>query len=106
MKIKEKFPELTVIAAHYGGFKVWDEVVKHMLNKDVYLDTSFFFGFLPKQEVKLLISGHRKDRILFGTDFPLVDQQNDIDYLSNLDIDPDFKELIFYKNTLELLKLF
>ena len=104
-KVKKAFPNLKIIAAHFGGFKFWDEVKKYLLGKDIYLDTSFFFDYLPKEEIVSLLSHHRKDRLLFGTDFPLIDQKKDIDFLKGLKLGKDLEEKIFYHNASEILKL-
>ncbi|MCX5692125.1 MAG: amidohydrolase family protein [Candidatus Omnitrophica bacterium] len=104
-KIMQKFPKLKIIAAHFGGFELWDEVKKHLLGKDIYLDTSFFFHFLPKEEIKSMILSHPKDRLLFGTDFPIVDQKKDIDFLNDFDIPQDLKNRIFSLNAKNILSL-
>jgi predicted TIM-barrel fold metal-dependent hydrolase len=103
VKVKEKFPELKIIAAHFGGFRLWDEVEKYLLGKDIFLDTSYFFSYVPKERVKKMILGHRPDRLLFGTDFPLIDQKDDIDYLNKLEIPAELKDRIFSRNAIELL---
>lgn len=102
-KIIKQFPRLKLIAAHFGGFELWDEVKIHLLGKDVYMDTAFFFSFLPKEEIRELILGHRPDRLLFGTDFPLIDQGKDIEFLKSLDIPAELKRCIFSANAKELL---
>lgn len=104
-RVMKKFPELKIIAAHFGGFELWDEVKKYLLGKDVYLDTSFFFHFLPIDEIKSMILNHPKDRLLFGTDFPIVDQKKDLDFLKNLDIPEDLKSRIFSLNAKSLLSI-
>lgn len=38
--IIEDHPDLTVILAHLGGYRVWDEVAEHLLGERVYLDTA------------------------------------------------------------------
>jgi len=103
MKVKERFTDLKIIAAHFGGFRLWGEVKKYLLGRDIYLDTSFFFNQLPKEEIRNLLLGHPQDRLLFGTDFPLVDQKIDLDYLDSLDIPGGLKERILYLNAQELL---
>jgi predicted TIM-barrel fold metal-dependent hydrolase len=104
-KIKEGFPRLRIIGAHFGGFRLWDEVKQHLLGKDIYLDTSFFFGFLPDDEAKELLLAHRPDRLLFGTDFPLVDQKKDLDFLRELKISEKLKDQILFHNASELLNM-
>jgi hypothetical protein len=105
LKIKEAFPDLKIIAAHFGGFKFWDEVEKYLLGKDIYLDTSFFFDYLPKEKIISMLLDHGNDRLLFGTDFPLIDQKKDIDFLKGLKLGKDLEEKIFYHNASEILKL-
>jgi len=105
LKVKEAFPDLKIIAAHFGGFKFWNEVEKYLLGKDIYLDTSFFFDYLPKNKILSMFSQHRPERLLFGTDFPLIDQKKDIDFLRGLKLQADLEEKIFFLNAKELLRL-
>lgn len=103
IKVRRAFPKLVIIAGHFGGFDLWDDVEKHLLGEDVYLDTSYFLGFVPDERVRRMIRAHRPDRLLFGTDFPLVDPAIDIGRLSGLNIADDLKEGIFYRNAERLL---
>jgi predicted TIM-barrel fold metal-dependent hydrolase len=103
LEVKKHFPSLTLIAAHFGGFQLWDEVAECLLGQDIYLDTSFFFDFLPEGRVRELLLSHRGDRILFGTDFPLIDQKKDIEFLRRLEVPEQLKGRIFYENAKELL---
>jgi len=105
IKVKEAFPNLKIIAGHFGGFRLWDEVKKYLLGKDIYLDTSFFFNYLPKEEVKSLLLSHRQDRLVFGSDFPLIDQKKDLDFLKKLELPPALKERILSLNAKEILGL-
>lgn len=104
LKVKSAFPKLKIIAAHFGGFRFWGEVKKYLLGKEIYLDTAFFFGYLPKAEIRQMILAHRPECLLFGTDFPLVDQKKDISFLENLDLPSSLKEKIFFQNARQLLK--
>ena len=103
LKVRDKFPALKIIAAHFGGFKLWPEVKEYLLGKDIYLDTSFFFDYLPPAEVKELLINHRQDRLLFGTDFPLIDQGKDLSFLNSLDIPIGLKKKILFSNAAGLL---
>ena len=103
--VKRRFKKLNIIAAHFGGFRLWDEVKEFLLGKDIYLDTAFFFQHLPVGEIIEMIKAHPAERILFGTDFPLVDQADDIRFLRGLDISPEAKGKIFGANAARLLNL-
>ncbi len=103
LAVKKKFPGLKIIAAHFGGFRQWEGVKKYLLGKDIYFDTSSFFGYLPDKEAEELILNHPTDRILFGTDFPIRDQKTDLDYFDKLGFSQELKEKILAKNALQLL---
>lgn len=99
------FPGMKLIAGHYGGFRMWDEVRKHLLGTDVYFDTAVLFPHLKKEEVISLLSGHPADKILFGTDFPLFDQGENLRFLRELEIPERLKQAILGENARRLLKL-
>jgi uncharacterized protein len=101
--VHARFEEMTLVAAHYGGFRLWEGVKQHLLGKDIYFDTAFFFHFLPAGEIAAMLAAHRPEKILFGTDFPLVDQANDINFLKGLGIPERLKQAIFADNGLRLL---
>jgi uncharacterized protein len=105
LKIKKKFPGLTMIAAHLGGFRQWDEVKSTLLGADIYLDTSASFGFISDDDAKYLLKHHRQDRILFGTDFPFFNQKKDLEYLDKLGVGARQKEMILSLNAKEILHI-
>ena len=81
MVLIEKFPTLTMILAHMGGFKQWDEVFAVLAGTPVYLDTSYTKGYLADDDFVRLVSIHGAEKIVFGTDSPWSDQQADVDYI-------------------------
>lgn len=105
MRLKSDFPGLLIIAGHFGGFQLWEEVRRHILGKDIYLDTAFFFGHLPAEESRKMVLSHPADKILFGTDFPLVDQKKDIQAVRQLEVPGELKEQILYRNACRLLHI-
>ncbi len=105
LKVRQRFPGLKMIAAHFGGFRYWEDVKKYLLGKDIYFDTSAFLGYLPDSEARQLILSHPADRILFGTDFPIRDQKIDLDHLEKLGLAENLKEKILCKNAQKLLAL-
>ena len=106
-RLLEIFPTITLVVAHFGGFRMIEEAKKHLLGKQVYLDTSYPPGlcFEPQDWVLDMIRGHDPDRILFGTDTPYARQKEDVDYILRLPISTDLKEKILWKNGSKLLGL-
>ncbi|WP_300161344.1 amidohydrolase family protein [Solidesulfovibrio sp.] len=71
--ILRDFPKLTVIAAHMGGYLHWQYVLEHLAGKDVYIDTSSTMAFIDDDTLSRIVAAHPRERILFGSDYPLFD---------------------------------
>jgi len=105
LNLLNKFPHLKIIAAHFGGFQLWDEVERTILGKNIYLDTAFFFDHLPIDKIKHYLSHHPSDKLLFGTDFPLIDQKKDLDFIKRLKLTDKALEELLSLNASRLLGL-
>jgi predicted TIM-barrel fold metal-dependent hydrolase len=104
-KLVERVPGLTLIAAHLGGYRNWDEVETCLAGTPVYLDLSFALGELPDDQVMRIIRRHGSHRILYGTDAPW---QNPCDYLRRfaaLPLGPRDRRWIQWDNAAELFGL-
>jgi uncharacterized protein len=67
-------PDVKVIAAHFGGWSVWDEAWKVLSDFDnVWVDTSSSLYAMTPEEGAKAIRRYRPDRVVFGTDFPMWD---------------------------------
>ena len=62
-QVAQQFPKLTIIAAHMGGAIMWDQVEEHLLEKDLYLDTSLSARFCPPEQYARMIRQHDSQRI-------------------------------------------
>ncbi|MDE5569424.1 MAG: amidohydrolase family protein [Ruminococcus sp.] len=104
--IAKKVPELMIIAAHLGGMLLFDDVEKYIAGKfdNIYLDTGMLSGYISKEQMFRIIKNHGADRVLFGSDAPWDNPQNEIDLINSLPLDSEEKEKIFYKNAEELLE--
>jgi len=101
IRLRRKFPEMKIILAHLGGFKLWDEVMEKIIGEDFYLDLSYTIGFLDESKIKDIIKSHGPDRIFFGTDFPLPNSKTQTRAFSSLRLDKDTEEKILYRNAVE-----
>lgn len=103
LNVIEKFPNLKFITTHLGAWKQWDEVEKLILGKEVYMEISFSFGWLPDKKIKEFLLKHPSDFILFGTDSPWADQSKEIENLKNINLPKSLLDKIFYINAERLL---
>jgi len=104
--VHDTFPYLTLIAAHMGGFRMWDEVREHLLGTGVYFDTSY----CPPEDLndgdfRDMILAHGTEKILFATDGPFGDADRDLARLRGLDLPEDALSAILYRNADALLGL-
>ena len=103
-RVHTDFPDLIMVAAHMGGYLMWDEVDECLVGKDVYMDTSACFPeYLDDSRFVDIIRRHGAEHILFGTDMPFGDPSDDIPRLMNMGLTDAELELILGKNAQRLL---
>jgi predicted TIM-barrel fold metal-dependent hydrolase len=78
----DAFPNLTAIAAHFGGYRHWRWALEHLAGRDVYLDTSSTLAFIDDETLRALWRAHPRERFLFGSDYPLFDPAAEADALA------------------------
>lgn len=70
-KVLKDFPNLSVIAAHFGGYQHWDYVLDALVGHRVYLDTSSSLAFLEQGLLERIFHAFPREQILFGSDYPM-----------------------------------
>lgn len=103
--ICEKFPDLMVIGAHFGGWSVWEEAYEYLRDTNCMLDTSSSSALTGPELFEKLIKSYGADRLLFGTDFPMWDAQEELKRFMNVRITEEEREKILYKNAEKILNL-
>lgn len=80
------FPNLRLVACHFGGFRQLDEAEQEVVGMDVMLETSWppTLAGLDRQRVIDVIKAHGTDRIIFGSDWPMADPAREIDVIRGL----------------------
>ena len=102
-RVLDKFPGLTVIAAHLGGYERWDEAEVCLKDTNVYYDTSSAISFMSPERAAEIILGHGADKVLFGTDYPVTTQAEELARFELLPLSPADKQAILSGNALRLL---
>jgi hypothetical protein len=105
-KAKKHFPQLTLIAAHLGGWSEWDSAVLELAGYDkLYVDTSSSLYALSPDKAVEYISAFGEERVLFGTDYPMWDIKEELQRFNKLELTDSAREKILYKNAHKLLNL-
>ncbi|KAA9150256.1 amidohydrolase [Amycolatopsis acidicola] len=100
-----KFPGLTIIMAH-PSFPWQDEALAVATHKpNVYIDLS---GWSPKYFPPQLVryaNSLLRDKVLFGSDYPLITPDRWLADFAKLDIKPEVRPKILKDNAIRALKL-
>ncbi len=103
MPILDIYKNLTVIGAHFGGWSIWDEATERLKGyKNFYVDCSSSLYAITSETAKKLISAYGADRVLFGTDYPMWNPEDEIERFLNIDLTEKEREDIFYNNAAKL----
>jgi len=100
-----RFPDLTIVCAHWGGglpfYALMPEVKKPMNN--VFFDTAaspLLYSPQVYNQVIQLVCGYK---ILFGSDYPLMAQVRVLEEIGSLDLPQETENLILSGNAQSLL---
>ena len=105
-KIMKKFPHLVVVAAHFGGWGEWEAATQVLAGLDnIFADTSSTRGFTDMDTVHMGLRFFGADRLLFGTDYPMWDAKDELQFIDSLPLTQDEKEKILYKNACSMLHI-
>ncbi len=99
------FPELTIIAGHVG-FPWLDEVVS-LIHKfeNFYVDTSAYALHRLPQSFVSFMKGAGKDRVMFGTNYPMLSPSRCLERLDSLGLDDETKTKFLAQNAKRAFKL-
>ena len=101
-KIKERFPTLTLVAAHLGGFGMAERSLRALSGGGVYLDTSLS-SLREGEYLYNIIEAFGEDYILFGSDTPWSNPEREVQFVKNLPISDEKKDKILRSNALKLI---
>lgn len=106
LPVLRKYPRLTVIGAHFGGWSVWQEAVRTLSDyENFYVDTSSSLYAMSAEKAKELIMAYGTDRVMFGTDFPMWDFKGEIERFMRIDLDEKEREDILYNNAAKMFSV-
>ncbi len=103
----QTFPDLRIVCAHWGGglpfYALMPEVAAALSN--VYFDTAaspFLYGDRIFEQVSALVG---PEKILFGSDYPLIRQDRIVKSVSALNLSAEAKRMILGGNAQRILSL-
>ena len=106
VRVLEKFPRLEVVAAHLGGYKAWDNAEKYLVGRpNVWFDTSSSLWAMSPEKATDLILKLGTDRVMFGTDYPVMNTAGELARFARLDLTDAERQAILWDNAVRFLHL-
>lgn len=104
--ILEIFTGLTVIAAHFGGWSIWEQAAAELSGFDnLYVDTSSSLPFVKPEAARNMVRSYGATHCLFATDFPMWNPTEELARFAAIGLSDEDRELVCWKNANKLFKL-
>ena len=93
-KVLDLFPKLRVIAAHFGGYSMYDTAAELLYDKDCFFDVSSSLMFMEEGVAEKYINHYGAERFVYGSDFPMWDPVREMERFMGLKLTDSQKEQI------------
>ena len=104
--VLEAYRELTVVAAHFGGWSLWESAAKELAGyPNLYVDCSSSLYALSPETARDIIRAYGADRVLFGSDYPMWDPSEELARFDRISLTEEERERILWKNADRLFGL-
>ena len=99
------FPNLDVVAAHFGGYQMREAARQELSDTNCYFDTSSSLMLMEPGVAEDYIRHYGVERFMFGSDFPMWNPQCELERFMRLSLTDDEKEQILWKTAAQLLRV-
>ena len=104
-RILDLFPGLQVIAAHFGGYSMYETAYELLKDTNCVFDVSSSLMFMPEGQAEHYINVYGAERMAFGSDYPLWDPVQELGRFMKLKLRDDQFEQILSKTAERVLHL-
>ena len=104
-KILEQFPHLQVIAAHFGGYSMYETAYDILHDKNCIFDISSSLMFMEDGIAEKYINAFGAERMAYGTDYPLWDPVTEVKRFQSLKLTSAQFDQIAHKTAETFLNL-
>ena len=104
-RLLELFSGLEVIAAHLGGYSMYETARECLQDTSCVMDISSSARFLEPGAAEKYINLYGAERIAFGSDYPMFDPLEEVNNFLQFKLTDEQKEQIAHKTAERVLKL-
>ena len=104
-KILDMFPGLDAIAAHFGGYSMYETAREMLYDTNCVMDISSSMMFMEPGVPEKYINIYGAERMAYGSDYPMFDPVKEVEHFLQLDLSDAQKEQMAHKTAERILKL-
>lgn len=104
-RILDTFPKLEVIAAHFGGYSMFQTARELLQDTSCIFDISSALMFMAEGEAERYINIYGAERMAYGTDYPLWDPVEEVKRFQSLKLTGEQFDQIAHKTAQRVLHL-
>ena len=104
-KVLDMFPGLDTIAAHFGGYSMYDTALELLKDTDCVMDVSSSLMFMENGKAEYYVNQYGAERLAFGTDYPMWEPELETKRFFDLKLTESQFEQIAHKTAERILKL-
>lgn len=104
-RVLQLFPKLDVMAAHFGGYSMYETACQELRDTNCIMDVSSSLMFMAPGEAEHYINLYGADRMAFGTDYPVWDPVEEVKRFFSLKLTSQQQEQIAWKTAAGFLML-
>lgn len=104
-KMLDLFPGLDAVAAHFGGYGMYETAREQLQDTNCIMDISSSMMFMEPGVAEKYINIYGAERMAYGTDYPLFEPAKEVKRFLQLKLTPDQMEQIAWKTAHNFLKL-
>ena len=106
LDVMKQFPHLSVVAAHFGGYKAFNEAVPMLAgHENIRYDTSSSLWLMTPERAVEIIGTLGAENVMFGTDYPVMNPGEELERFFRLKLTDDVREDILWNNAVRFLGL-
>jgi predicted TIM-barrel fold metal-dependent hydrolase len=99
------FPELTIVCGHIGYPWTTEMIAVADKHENVYIDTSAYTARRYPPELVAYLRGRGRRKVLFGSNYPMIEPSRALEHLDELDLDQETAELFLSGNARRVFRL-
>lgn len=96
--VLEELPEIKVIAAHFGGYQVWERAYEAYKPETCLFDISSSIMFMEKELIFKFFDKFGIENFFWGTDFPSQDHEIELNRFFELGLSEEQNRMLLGEN--------